>query len=60
VHFVERRSDLKFELDGLIGSAATVGGWGGAEPQRQTRPWFCRQNAEGAEPRGESLLLRVF
>jgi hypothetical protein len=52
-----RRSDLKFERLVLIGVAATVDG---AEAEAGTRPWFCRQNAEGAEPRGGALPLLVF
>jgi hypothetical protein len=42
VRFVERRIDLKFELDGLIGSVATVGGWGG-------------RSRRGTNPRGSSI-----
>jgi hypothetical protein len=62
VRFVERRIDLKFELVGLIGLAATVAGWGGAEPQRHepARGSVGRTSGGGAKPRGGDVVLTIF
>jgi hypothetical protein len=45
-----RRSDLKFECLVLIR----------AEAEARTRPWFCRQNAEGGRTTGWSVALTRF
>jgi hypothetical protein len=63
VRFVERRIDLKFELVGLIGPAATVAGWGGAEPQRHepARGSVGRTSGGGgAKPPGGDVVLTIF
>jgi hypothetical protein len=63
VRFVERRIDLKFELVGLIGPAATVAGWGGAEPQRHepARGSVGRTSGGGGQNHvAETLSLQSF